>query len=319
MSQNQDLKRQIDQIKTELYLLSLQMYFGGISLGKLQKILKGSANSGCFYKNMRGTVLKDLKLIQHAETLAPGSQRVFNHPLWLILSNPNASLNEIYDYMQLLHPDIERRLFKVDSKTALKTRKKVRSLTTIYRIIMRGDLDALAFSLMLVKEMEHLGRYHPFIEAKWSIHCAITLLHRDKVFSRFADEVYELIAKNFLFRASSIDDHIQKNPLRVFKNHLQPPKPILSLHFRYDFNTGVLWHAQQHQLINKDDESGCRFLVILFLKYDAQIIDKQLKELPIGYSFNKNNYQELPEPLRCAVMNFHADKRAPLTHSYLID
>ena len=99
MSQDQDLKRQVDQIKTEFYLLKLLEFFGGISLGKLQEILKGSANSGCFYKNMRGTVLKDLKLIQHAEDLKPGTQRIFHHPLWLILGNPDASLNEIYDYM----------------------------------------------------------------------------------------------------------------------------------------------------------------------------------------------------------------------------
>ena len=91
---------------------------------------------------MRGTVLKDLKLIQNAEALSPGSQRNFHHPLWLILSNPDATLDELYGYMHQLHPEIEKRLFNVDPTTALKTRKPLKNRNVIHRIMMRGDLDA---------------------------------------------------------------------------------------------------------------------------------------------------------------------------------
>lgn len=319
--------KQVRQIATRLYLLTLREHYGWISLGKLQKVLLKEAdqsnlkywlqNSRRFYKNMRGSVIRDRKLIDHIEERVPGSRRLFDHPLWLILEHPDACLEELHTMMQQLHPDLEKRLFKVDERSAIRIRKAVRNKHEMHRIAIRGDLDALACFLMLVREMEILKRIDPYIEAKWHVQYLISLLTLHKPFFYISESLYEIAYEYFIKHNESLTKKSPAALLKAFPEYFKAPDKFHSLYRQMDINVTIVSYAKLHNVLGNSIKDQMHFLYIATLMGSRTDIEEQLKKLPSKFIYN-GKLETLPNPIR-EIMRYMSDKRLAITAGTFFD
>jgi len=175
---SRDLKR-VRYIATRLFILFLKERSGGLSYRKMEMFFKKpdyqsekefqDSYSGAFAKCAKGqTRIQDQKLIHKIENNEKfqGAKYLLDHPLWLILENPECSLEALHQYMYLLPPNIQNRLFKPNKNTGIYKRCYWSKTEQFSRISMLNNLDALACFLMLIREMELLTKWHAYVKIK---------------------------------------------------------------------------------------------------------------------------------------------------------
>jgi len=211
-----NLKR-VRYIATQLYMLFLKEKSGGLSYRKMEMIFKKAIYqsneefkencSGAFSKYARGaTCIKDQQLIDRIEKVEQyqGGKYILNHPLWLMLENPNATLEVVRDLMHKLPPNIQARLFKLNKSTNQYERNFWTTSAQFSRVSMNNNLDALACFLMLMREMELLKKWHAYTRAKWYAHDLFIRLSYFKPISEICANLYSLIYAHFIARHNPI-------------------------------------------------------------------------------------------------------------------
>ncbi len=262
------IRKEVRPIATQNYVLTVQERKGGITLGKIHRHFcqqdyksnseYNSQNSGIIYKYAKGKAcIKDTKLINRIEEELPGTKRLLNHPLWLILETPLADLDRIYEYMHQLIPPIQAQLFKQDSETKIYHRKNWQGTEPLLRISMQNNFDALACLLMLMREMELLKRWHSYIEAKWCVHNLLLRLAYFEPIFKINDNLYELIYIHFIDKNNPLPDKYRK--LEFIIDYSTPPF-IGSVYYSNDHISGILWNAQKYGIEEENKHDCLKFL-----------------------------------------------------------
>lgn len=322
--------KNVQVIATQYYLLMLMQHFGTRSPGKLQKIIfenihsdtalkwEWSSSSRRFYKNLRGTPIKGSRLINAIEPIVNGSKRIFQHPIWLILKNPEATLEEVHAYMKNLPATFQNKLFKTDKKSMASVRRVVNNKQDICRVSMIGNLDALACMLLIIREMELLHRVHPYIFAKWEAWNIANLLLLDEAFFQVSHNLYGIIQTLYIDKNQEFPPPFNSPFCSIIPEEYKSPTFKYGFIKPKDLCETITWYAHHHQLIDENDHDKKKFLYIALLKYDLIEIESQLKYLSSYRRINGHNC-ELPSPLRELTQDFNQDGRTPLIDAYLFD
>lgn len=286
---------------------------GGISLGRIHKELQPGPTSSWkdgsrrLYKNYRGVQITDKTFIEQVENYLPGTKKLLFHPLWDILKNPDANLDEILQYMDRLDFDLKRKIFKVDSQSRLLVRKKLTSFSQIYYVAKENSLDALACLLMLIRESEINKQVQAYIVCKWE---AIFLIYRLAMVSPYSDlmpllhpVVYDLfIEKNNPLPPGFIHDFWDDYP---FDRDI-PPK--VSMHIVKDIYSGVLWNAENRQVISSDPQERLNFLFWIDHFFSKNEVKRALIKLPPGFDITQPS-SLFPAPLNEVMAMMRGDSR----------
>lgn len=310
-------RRAVRVLATQYFLLCLREHLNWCSLDELQRKLLLSSRSKCLYKNMRGAPIRSSALKPHSENVLPGSWRILKHPLWMILQKPNASIAEVHDYMKMLHPDIVRRAFSVDKRTGELVRKKPKGQYQIDAIVENGTLDAIAYSLMLTREMELTGSTKAYVDAKWAVHMTFQMMLIHQAFMLISSKLYELIYQLFIKINNPLPEDAQNFSVKFFPTCFIQPERLTWLRIVEDTMHSILWHAECRGLINNSLQNKYRFMYAMLLKQERVVIETQLKNLPHSYRFDGDLTQLEPE-LRSLMVDFLRDRRARLIPDFLV-
>ena len=114
-----------------------------------------------FYRYKSGENIKNESLVREVDKLLPGTARIVNHPLWLLLSARGAGELELIEYAQRLDPDLNQYLLKCDESTRAivfrslsKNHGCFKAGSKFLRTIDRRGLDDLAALLIGIKSHE---------------------------------------------------------------------------------------------------------------------------------------------------------------------
>jgi len=236
---SRDLKR-VRYIASQTLMFFLKERSGNLSYRKLEMLFKkpdGQSEedyqdicSGAFAKYASGQIrFKNQRLIQKIENNKKyqGAKYLLNHPLWLILENPNATIEQTRKYMRQLDPDTQNRLFKKNKMNGVLERNIWKTYEPFSWVGKNNNLDALACFLMLIREMELLKQWHSYVNAKWYAHELFIRLSHFEPISTLADNIYSLIYHHFINKNQPItSSYFPKEKHRmfeVFKNEYASP------------------------------------------------------------------------------------------------
>lgn len=279
------VNREIQQIATKVCMESILKKEGrNISriADKLSQQKLGSKESirRRLYRYIKNDyVITKANFIDALNAEYKGTKRLLEHPLWIILSNPEASLEEVYQCMRLLHPNIQRHLFNFDEITGEPLRKKLRKPHDIYKITARGDLDALAHALLTIREMELLNRLDAYNTAKNAALDAFFICCTTGILLNLKPTVYRLIHDEFI----DIDGVNNKHPFII---ELSSKKPQKAQHDSAVCDhiatlSAINWHANNQGIMyDKLDEGEQLFLLLVLISSKSKEVEKDLKSLP---------------------------------------
>lgn len=275
-----DLSR-VRYIATQFYVLTLQKKSNGLSLSKIETTFKKTASqtkdeyrdksSGVFHKYAKGGCrIKDKNLIEEIDKykIYAGCNILLVHPVWLILENPEATLEQTRGYMRQLDPDTQSRLFKKNKKNGVLERKVWKTYEPFSWVGKNNNLDALACFLMLIREMELLKQWHSYANAKWYAHELFIRLSHFEPVSALADNIYSLIYHHFINKNQPItSSYFPKEKHRmfeVFKNEYASPSMIRDLEFFHILMQEMLSKARLLVLIGDSEKEELNFYFWLF-------------------------------------------------------
>ncbi len=308
-------------IASRFYLLSIQERMGGESFSKIQKTfvelstgpdkLFWEENPNRFYRILKvgSCIRQSNQLADQVEKLLPGTKYLLEHPLWMILGNPNASIGELYEYMLQLEPSLVSKLFQHDKLTKVRSRKKLKLIDQLSRITIRGDFDSLACLLMITREMELLNRIDPYIEAKWGIQHGLSILTLNNPFLAVLKEIYVIVYHFFIGRNNPFPERMNKAIIEIKPSHFVPPKIQQDFHRERNVNSTILWYAKIRKLIDDNDYAGKMKLLFRSMHFFNQNeIVESIKSIRRGYRFD-GNWRQLPFPLNELVRMQVVDQR----------
>lgn len=266
---------------------------GGLSFRKIQLKLfpdyspkkledtHDAAYSRRLYKNSKGTRVRDSEIIIRAENLCPGTQRIIFHVLWDILERPITTIDEVYEYMQKLDIDCVQRLFNIDVNTNAFSRKKLRK-ETIFRIMMKNNMDALACILLLIRETELTSNLSANIWCRWRAH---ELVARLMLFSPFVQLGVEFIHTLYELFIENSDIPIPDD-LKAFRSNLDTPNRS-ELRRSIILNLDLLKAMKGINSISSSDiDKQLTFLFWADIKTDKYLLLSALNNLPKSYCNN---------------------------------
>lgn len=212
---NSKICRLIDNIPTHFWVRSLEHLCKTTDPLLLEATIQGKAErftdldfkeglSGKFY----GYIKKRTPSSGYIQLVAdkyPGTEKIFTLPLWRILANPEASIEEVYEYMELLEADIRNHLFRPSKKTKLE-RRKFRGLSQISNIAKHHSTDALAALLLIIRETAITQQWFYHIEAKW--------------------ELNDLLVRLSIGEPPNVDDLMEKLSSLIYVRFIQTSKPL---------------------------------------------------------------------------------------------
>jgi len=295
-----DLKR-VRYVATQLFMLFLTEKSGGLSLRKMEMTFKKPTYqsneefkdncSGAFSKYARGAIcIKDQKLIDRIEEdeQYQGCKYILNHPLWLILENPNATIETVREYMRKLPPNIQTRLFKLNKSSNQYERCFWRKSGQLSRISMLNDLDALACFLMLMREMELLEKWHSYVQVKWYAHDLFIRLSYFKPISEIRLNLYELIYKHFIAKHNPITANYFSTERQDLYIHIQgffkSPFLIEDFTLYHEILSETIAYAKKMMTIGDTKKDQLNFLFwaseynLMDVYYAFKRYDKNLKK-----------------------------------------
>lgn len=286
-----------------LWARTIRHRLGDISYGKIQKILVKRDDqtnaewwekcSGRLNKNSKGkTKVRDAKLINDVESLLPGTKRILNHPLWKIFLNPNATIDELYSYMGEFPIDLQRQLFKIDRKTNIPQRIKIKAIAVDY-ISKRNDLDALACLLIMIRESEITRQIDAYISCKWRAHQLFCRLATFQPLKSLANIIYDFIFEEFFYKNNPLPDELSNSFVEFFPNHYQIPKKYPMPRF-LDENLSILDLAIKNSVINESMSEQLEFLFWIDVEFQRKDI---LRGLLVPYRPNLEATEAVMKPL----------------------
>jgi hypothetical protein len=239
--------------------------------------------------------MKNKKFIRRASKELPGTELILNHPLWLILKNPRASIEEIHNLMKLLDPKLQLRLFSKDKKTGIYNRIRSQNTIHILRISLDNNLDAFACLLMMMREAELMQRWHLYTKIKWATFYLFLRLTYVRPLSAIMEEIHILIYDYFFQPNDPITSKHTKNILKkeLVDCYRAPATEYLSVHFIQDTFSGIEWNAAQDNLLLPTKENILNFL-FWASHIDLHGVDKALK------AYTPNNSSQLINQLMAA-------------------
>lgn len=258
------------------------------------------------YKNSKGVPVRDSEIIIRAENLCPGTQRIILHVLWEIIERPITSLDEIYAYMQKLDIDCIQRLFDIEISTNVVSRKKLRK-EAIYRIMMKNNIDALACTLLLIRETELTSNFSANIWCRWRAHELIPRLMQLNPFAKlgvaFINILYELFIESS--KIPIPDD------LKAFRSNIETPNRS-ELRQSIILNLELLKAIKSINLISPSDiDKQLTFLFWADIKTDKYLLLSALNNLPKSYHDNISR-SELSTTLNHFLKMIDGDSRRSL-------
>lgn len=305
-------------IASKLYAQTIRHRMGGMSFGKIERELLDDRESSDpnfwvhyprrLYRYAKGAPinLKRSKLmVDTIEAVLPGTKRILEHPLWLLLANPEASLVELDSYIVMLDPALINRLLTTDRVTGTRTWRKWTDSSQLYRISMFNNLDALAALIILTRVCEIKKWVHPHIEAKWTTMHLISRLASFRPFMFIAEEVYHLVHEEYILKNSPLPDELKTHATKHFPAYFESLPNFYTTHREIQVNTGIVWHATYLGLVEDNEKDQMMLLFWVLHQFDRTTVDKQLKELKQAPA----SVNELPEPLNDLMMKFRGDSR----------
>ena len=305
-------------IASRLYAQTIKHRMGDISFGKIERELLGTQGSSDpefwvhysrkFYRYDKGAPIslkRSKKMVETIEEILPGTRRILEHPLWLVLANPEASLGELDSYTGTLNPALIERLKETDKVTGNRTWRKWTTHSQLYRISMLNNMDALAALLILIRVCEIKNWVHPYIEAKWTVMYLISRLASFRPFMFIAEEFYHHIYEGFILKNSPLPEKLTIPAVQYFPAYFSSPPDFHTIYGEIQMNTGIVWHAAQLGLVEENEREQMMFLFWMLHFFDRTTIDKQLKELTQA----PPSFDEIPEPLCTLMEKFRGDSR----------
>lgn len=291
---------------------------GGISFRKIQLKLfpdykpkrpedtHDAAYSRRLYKNSKGTRVRDSEIIIRAENLCPGTQRIIFHVLWDILERPITTIDEVYEYMQKLDIDSVQRLFNIDMNTNAFSRKKLRK-ETIFRIMMKNNMDALACILLLIRETELTSNLSANIWCRWRAHELIARLMQISPFVQLGVVFIHTLYEQFI----EYSDIPIPDDIKAFRSNLNTPNWD-DLRRSIILNLNLLKAMKGKNLISSSDfDKQLTFLFWADIKTDKYLLLSALNKLPKSY-YNNISRSEFPTTLDHFLKMIDGDSRLSL-------
>ncbi|WP_143247605.1 hypothetical protein [Agaribacterium haliotis] len=202
--------RAVRCISTILWVRELQVMFGGVSLGELERQILACQGrdisdfwvnySKRFRHYISGRRTPSSSFIEFMEGLAPRSSAIFDHPLWDILRSPMASADQLHLILLRLAPNIYRRVFRGSKRSGCELRRMIRGVPYFEGIGRESSLDSLAALLVLIREAEINDDYPNFVDAQWEARDLISRLSLVRHFNEIAVQLNELVDARFLRR-----------------------------------------------------------------------------------------------------------------------
>lgn len=304
---------------SQLYMQNLKFLYEGISFGKIQKkLMQGdmsnadfwSSYSRSFYKNARGAVIKNERVVELIEKQRPGAKHLLQNILWQVLENYLADLDTIYELMRQLPPEFQLRIFKREISSGLHIRKDWRDTRPLRRISFENSLDALACLLLVVREMELLQKWHWYIVAKWEAFDLFRRLVYFEPFSHIGDNLLELVSIAFFDRNNPLAESLLSQLEDFEHSYYRSPPQISSTIISRDFYSGILWNAQQLNLVGTSREEQLNFLFWTQV-YGPQKVNEVVK----GYDRSEQAKQLLQRVID-ACNSSNTDRYLPLTYAF---
>lgn len=308
--------RLIRSLATKLWISNVREKMGGISYGRIQKILlpddkKGSeywsSYSRRFYRNSKGVPIRDRKIIAQVESIIPGTERILTHPLWDILTNPDASQLEIFRYMERLEFNLRKKLFESDKKTNLLIRKKLRSPSQIYYIALENNLDAFACLLMLIRESELQKKVQAYISCKREV---VYLIYRLSLFPPYKEIItalYEIVYNLFIEKNHPLPPELAEGFWNDYPFSREIPEKH-PLHIVTDIYSGVLWNAEYRKLVPSTEKGKLRFLFWVDHFFNKNELKKALIKMPSDFDITQPSTL-FPPPLNKLMAILRGDSR----------
>ncbi|MEO9943779.1 hypothetical protein [Paraglaciecola sp.] len=321
----QNLKT-VRKLATQLYVAGLVERSGGLSLGLIEKTFKKShkipnkqyweSYSRTFYKYARGeSCIKDQSLILHIDKYEAyrGVKEVLNHPLWLILENPDASLHDVHAYMHQLKPSFQQRLFKLDKNINTLTRKYWSHTDQLSRISMENNLDALACLIMLLREMELLNKWHAYVKVKWEVHFLFLRLSYFDPLLSIREVLYHFMDTYFFDKHRFITERYFPATRQLmythFRHAFKSPQCINDFTGYDEINAELLKYA--YQLSIKTDTKETK-LIFLFW-----VVEFGLTNIVKAFECSPPDSDSLLQRLTKACTS--TNTRKYLKHSYILE
>jgi len=239
-------------------------------------------SSGRLYKNSNGkTKVRDVKFINKIEDLLPGTKKILSHPVWNILSNPEASLFELYSYMRAFPIDMQTKLFKVEKETNNYQRIKIKSITVDY-LSKRNNLDALACLLMMIREAEITKQIDAYISCKWRVHHLFCRLATFQPLKSMANIIYDLIFDHFIYKndplPKSLSNVIVENRPHIYQIPQKYPIPKF-----LNENLEIISLAIEHHVIGDSLEEKLEFLFWIDFEFQRKDIFHALLSISLPH------------------------------------
>lgn len=294
---SRDLKR-VRYIASQALMFFLKEKSGNLSYRKLEMLFKKPGDqseedfqdicSGAFAKYAAGKIrFKDQKLIQKIESNEKfkGAKYLLEHPLWLILENPECSLEALHQYMHLLPPNIQNCLFKPSKGTGIFERCDWSTTAQFSHISKLNNLDALACFLMLIREMELLTKWHAYVKIKWYAHDLFIRLSYFQPLSSLSVELYSIIWKYFLSKHNPITEDLfkakHKRQYQFLANSFHSPYSIKNLNICHDFVSEILVNVQKLISIGNSKKKRLDILFWVF-EHNWFEVHSALREIDSG-------------------------------------
>ncbi len=309
--------RVVRKLPTMFWARTVQHKMGGMSYGKIQKKLQVSSNekneffwdaySRRFYKYAKGTGIRDKRFINLVESHVPGTKQILLHPLWDILRHPEASLEDIFHYMNNLDFNLRKKLFTTDRLSKALVRKKLQNLSQVYYVAVENNLDALACLLMFIREAEINKQVQAYITCKWEV---VYLIYRLAICSPYQDVMYVLhevvfrlfIGKNHPLPSEFVNAHWDDYP---FDRDIPTNNPFYVVK---DIYSGVLWNAENRKVISSDEQKKLKFLFWVDHFFNKNELKRALIRLPSDFDITQPS-SSFPPPLNKLMEILRGDSR----------
>ncbi len=263
--------------------------------------------SGRLNKNARGeTRVRDEKFISLIEGILPGTKKILTHPLWKIMENSEASLNEIYDYMEELPLQLKQILFNYKNNAGLPERKRIKS-KNVYYISKQNDLDALACMLMMIREAEITKQIDAYITCKWEAHQLFCRIASFNPLKEIASPIYDKIFQLFIEKNDPLPPELSSILVEHIPHHYQSPKKYPIPKF-FDDNIVILKLAIKKGLVENTKKSILNFLFWIDFGFKRSEILEALISLP-NSTVNDFSHISLPTPLSEFIKRINGDSR----------
>ncbi len=214
-------------------------------------------------------VVPHKRTVTKIENIIPGSRESLRSPLWQILSNPDALIDELEYMLRLTSGPLHALLFHHAEPTERAARKKITKALQFNAISRITSLDALGTLLILMREAEltflhddkDIAAFKRHNDLKWSVNFMLARLMLVKAFEYIAYFVGTIIDERFLSKNTSLPKTL-KGKKQHAAQYLHP------FEFNYFFLAVVL-KKRYEALISQDTyfKENKNIFLILYDKF----------------------------------------------------